>query len=329
MIRHILIPVFCCLLLSCGNLKLQQGKPTTKVPTRPQPQFQPLSILLIGWDGVQRNHLLECLERKELPHLQALIDEGGLVEIDIEGKTDTKAGWAEILTGYGPKKNRVTSNSVYAPIPEGYTIFERLEKHFGADEVVTVMIGGKSNNIGARGPHTKKPKRKKRKKKAEGKKYEGEPYFITQNHMDFFKNGLGHGDNVGELALQLLDEHHEERFFMFIHFQDPDHAGHKHGENSDEYNDAIILCDRWLAKIRARLEELGHAERTLIYVTSDHGFNEGAKHHKSAPYVFLATNDDDITADGMRDDIGPTILECIGLDPAQIEPALDGSSLAR
>ena len=58
------------------------------------------NVILFGWDGAQRDHVNECLSRKELPNLQKLIDQGTYVEIDIEGKTDTKAGWSQILTGY-------------------------------------------------------------------------------------------------------------------------------------------------------------------------------------------------------------------------------------
>ncbi|MGD8501491.1 MAG: hypothetical protein PVJ86_12635, partial [Phycisphaerales bacterium] len=50
---------------------------------------QPQNIILFGWDGAQRDHVNECLSRKELPNLQKLIDEGTFVEIDVEGKTDT------------------------------------------------------------------------------------------------------------------------------------------------------------------------------------------------------------------------------------------------
>ena len=50
--------------------------------------------------------------------MQKLIDEGILVEIDIEGKTDTKAGWSQILSGYYPEVTGVYSNRQYQPIPK-------------------------------------------------------------------------------------------------------------------------------------------------------------------------------------------------------------------
>jgi len=69
------------------------GSPTILALDRPQ------NVILFGWDGAQRDHVNECLDRNELPNLRELIDHGKYVQIDIEGVTDTKAGWSKILTG--------------------------------------------------------------------------------------------------------------------------------------------------------------------------------------------------------------------------------------
>ena len=152
----------------------------------------------------------------------------------------------------------------------------------------------------------------------------GKPYCNAASRMDLFVNGLGENDKVGTRALAELSAHKDERFFVFIHFQNPDHAGHKSGENSREYTDGIREDDAWTGKIIGRLKELGLYERTLVYVTADHGFNEGARNHSYAPYVFLATNDKQVTRNGIRSDLAPTILKRFGLDPKTITPALDG-----
>lgn len=105
------------------------------------------NIILIGWDGAQRDHVKECLARKELPQLKKLSSEGALVAIDILRTTDTKAGWAQILTGHEPEVSGVFSNSRYGPIPKGYTVFERLEEFFGKDNFVTVAVIGKKGHV--------------------------------------------------------------------------------------------------------------------------------------------------------------------------------------
>ncbi|MBC7328536.1 alkaline phosphatase family protein [bacterium] len=311
---------------------------------------QPRNIILIGWDGVQRAHLKELLNRNELPNLSSLIKEGALVDIDItSGATDTKAGWVQILTGYSPEKTGVYSNSRYQPIPEGYTVFERLEEFFGPENIWTGAVIGKKGNVDndppRRIPYQRWLRQQKRAKELgrrssglqggkiveeNGRKFveiPGKPWFNASKKMDLFVNGLGVNANVGRRALEELEKHYKERFFLFIHFADPDSAGHKYGENSLEYEDAIKSCDRWLGEIMNKLKKLGIYDNTLIYVTADHGFDEGKTTHSYAPYVFLATNDKEVRRNGDRTDIAPTILKRFGIDVHSIQPALDGIPL--
>ena len=308
------------------------------------------NVILFGWEGAQRDHVKESLARKELPTLQKLIDEGTFVEIDIEGVTDTKAGWTQILTGYYPKVTGVYSNRQFQPIPKGLTVFERLENHFGPDKFVTLAVIGKGANVGAAEPKKIKVRdgtdgaaaegkqaQKKRKPigaiiEEDGVKYRsvpGQPYYLTRKSMDLFENNLKLDQTVGERALELIEKHKDKPFFLFVHFAEVDQNGHQHGENSKEYNDALISNDLWTGKIMAKVRELGLAEATQFYVTADHGFNEGKKGHSFAPYVFVATNNKQVNRNGRRQDIAPTILEAYGLDVATLEPKLDGISLTK
>jgi len=269
----------------------------------------PSIVLLIGWDGAQRNHVYECLGRGELPALKKLGSEGTIVDIDIiGGKTDTKAGWAEILTGYEPEITGVYNNSNYQPIPVGLTVFERLEEHFGPDNIVTLAVIGKADHVGG-GP--------------------GLPYYYTKDNMDLFENNVGPDEVVGPRAIELLERYKNQRIFFFIHFRDVDSDGHNYGENSKQYNDALISNDFWTGKIIEKVKELGRYEETLIYVTADHGFNEAGTGHSNAPYVFLGTNDPAVIRKGERADITPTILQRFGLDVSSLSPPLNGRPLTR
>jgi len=156
----------------------------------------------------------------------------------------------------------------------------------------------------------------------------GEPFYNAKPAIDLFHGDKARSaDEVGRLALDSLDQYGRGRFFAFFHFSDPDHAGHKHGENSREYSDAIIAADRWLGRIVEKLKELGIYEDTRIYVTSDHGFDEGKTTHSMAPYVFLAINDPEIKRRGDQRDIVPTILMRMGVDVSKINPPLLGRLL--
>jgi len=308
----------------------------------------PRNIILFGWDGAQRNHVKESLSRNELPHLQKLIDAGTFVEIDIEGTTDTKAGWSQILTGYYPEVTGVYSNKQYQPIPKGLSLFERLEHHFGPDAFVTVALIGKSDNVGAAAPKkiespednsNSQPSAQNTNQPPEGTYWRengirylmlpGQPFHFTKNGMDLFENGLKENETVGARAIELLEKCKDKPFFFFVHFADIDRAGHEYGENSKEYNDALISTDLRTGKIMAKVNQLGLSDQTQFYITSDHGFNEGKTNHSFAPYVFLATDNKKISRNGRRQDVAPTIMEAFGLNLSQFKPPLDGVSLTQ
>lgn len=322
---------------------------------------RPQNIILFGWDGAQRDHVNEALARGELPTLKKLGQDGAYVKIDIEGTTDTKAGWSQILTGYYPEVTGVYSNGRYQPVPLGLSIFERLEKHFGTDDFVTVAVIGKKGHCGANDPPkktrlnqeggqkktskakgnkstTNKPDPGARKQplgkiiEENGVKYRvipGQPYHNMYKAMEVWEYGLTKDEKVGTRAMELLEKYKDKPFFFFVHFAEVDHSGHQKGENSDEYNNALISNDTWTGKIIDKVKELGLGEKTQFYITSDHGFNEGAKGHSFAPYVFLATNNKQVNRDGRRQDVAPTILEAFGLDLGKLEPKLDGISLTK
>ncbi|MCX6343820.1 MAG: alkaline phosphatase family protein [Armatimonadetes bacterium] len=338
------------------------------------------NAILFSWDGVQREHLKECLSKNELPNLAALIKEGKLVDIQVTHVTDTKAGHSQMLTGYDPEVTGVFSNGKFKPIPVGYTIFERLESALGKDKIATVMLTGKTHHIGncppkvAIDPKTLDPgdakpadaavtapksgetpavtapvtpaaatprnplraqrraanqaAAKKKAQNAAGQNKLGEPWYLVYKNMDVWDGEKArHAPEVGPLALGYLDKYSKDRFFMFFHFSDPDSQGHKFGENSKQENDSYILCDEWLGKVVTKLKDLKIYDKTLIYVNSDHGFDEGGKGHKNAPTVFLATNDKQVTRDGNQRDIVPTILAEMGVDSSKFEPKLTGKSL--
>ncbi len=328
---RLLIIILAVTILGGDNVQTRaaQKKP---VPTR--------NVILIGWDAAQRNHVKECLARKELPNLEKLSHEGSLVAIDIIRMTQTKPGWAQILTGYEPEVTGVFSDDRYQPIPKGLTIFERLEEHFGPENIITVAVVGKKGYIGAPQKTEIKDEANELKNKQaganiieeDGVKYRvvpGKPYYYTKDSMDLFEDSLILDEKVGMRAMELLEKYKDKRFFFFVHFAEIDEKGHQYGENSKEYNDALISADTWTGKIIQRLEELKLYDKTLIYVTADHGFDEGMKGHSDAPYVFLATNDPEVMRRGKRADITPTILERFGLDLSKIAPPFDGHPLTR
>lgn len=344
------------------------------------------NAILFCWDGAQRDHVKECLAKGELPNLAALIKEGGMVNIDISGHaTDTKAGHTQMLTGLDPDVTGVMSNSKFKAFPTGYSVFERLEKQYGDESIVTLALTGKGHHVGSCPPATAEqiadakkqlaelpnanaaPKKKKNaaprakagRKKAAGSEVtgvadpdaamlankkksaarqrlsqilqntEGEPFYNMSKAIDVWDGEKSRTyTQVGPLMLGYLDKHGKQRFCAFFHFSDPDHMGHNHGENSKEYNQALIDCDKQLGECVKKLRALGVYEKTMVFVNADHGFDEGQTSHKNAPYVYLAANTK-LAKAGHQRDVVPTILNEMGVDVTKLEPKLKGSVLTK
>ena len=311
------------------------------------------NVMLIGWDGAQREHLIELFAAGKLPNLRALVGEGSIIPTQVTtGPTQTKSGWAEILTGYSAPFLGVLSNRDYQPIRKGLTIFERLKEHLREEKFMTVFIAGKNYNVGGRGPHevcenclgrdpithelllywdkqrfTGGARFTRDNQPPRWVRRDGEPYFHAKAACDYFEVGLGGANHVGSRALTLLEKCRGSRFFAFIHFEEPDEQGHLHGENSAQYEQAFATADMWLGQIVRQLRELGMYDRTAVFVTTDHGMDEDDFDHRQSPNTFLATNQKRVSPSGDRKDLGPTILSVFGVDVAKITPRLDGVSL--
>jgi hypothetical protein len=281
------------------------------------------NVVVIGWDGVQREHLFELLNRAMLPNLQALIDRGSMVNVTVsDHRTDTKSGWTQILTGYRWYRTGVYSNWIwFNSIPKGYTIPERVEAQFGTSNVKTGFVTGKEEEMEVRDGA----------RSTENGTYSHQAiYDHLPASLDFVNVGDRFAQDVGPLTLQFLQNSSNSHFFAFFHFGDPDAAGHNQnggGENSLLYEQAIETCDTWLGRIVSKLNDLNLTQSTLIYVTADHGFDEGKYTHYNAPYSWLATNDGRVSRNGDEVDVAPTIYYGLGMWGNNFQPTLDGYPL--
>lgn len=268
---------------------------------------QPPNVILIGWDGVQRNHLFELLNQDELPNTRALSNEGSIANITItDHPTDTKAGWSQILTGYRSWKMGIYSNEYwFNSIPTGYTIFERVRNNFG-DNIITAFITSYRREMEIQDGTFS----------AESGKYSQEAVFSNiPSVTDIVSFDFRNASVTGQIALDFLENCSGKNFFAFIHFGDPDYAGHvaEEGENSELYDDSIKTCDYWLGQIVNKLQHMGIYQKTFIYITSDHGFDENGRSHFYAPEIFLATNDNRVGRNGDQVDVAPTIYYRMGM----------------
>jgi hypothetical protein len=116
--------------------------------------------IIIGWDGVQRQHFWDCYDGVLTPcavydpplaNLRQVIgnDANKIYDFTVtDGSTDTKAGWVQILSGYDVEKTGVYSNVDYQPLSEGYSILEKLEAFSETLDFDTILVSSKGTNGG-------------------------------------------------------------------------------------------------------------------------------------------------------------------------------------
>ncbi len=68
----------------------------------------------------------------------------------------------------------------------------------------------------------------------------------------------------------------------FIHFEEPDDAGHRHRWMSARYIDAIARTDRCLTTVMSAIEGRADRDRVLVMVSADHG-GHGRRHGTHSP----------------------------------------------
>lgn len=283
-------------------------------------QTQEKNVILIGWDGVQRNHLFEMINRGLLRNLTTFANNRIFNITVMDHGTDTKAGWTQILTGYRWWKTGVFNNMYwFHSIPANYTTLERVENYFGKNNIVTAFMVGKLYHMEIQDGTGDAPN---------GTYTHEAIYRNLPSTIDVCTNGDKTANVIGPQILQFLDNNTNNRFFAFFHFSDPDTAGHfQGGENSPAYEQAIIRCDNWLGQILNKLSSLNINQKTLVYLTADHGFDEGSMAHNNAPYIFFATNDQNVNRNGDEVDVAPTVYYGLGMWGESFDPVLDGYPL--
>ncbi len=98
---------------------------------------------------------------------------------------------------------------------------------------------------------------------------------------------------VNEAVFPWLEEHHQEPFFLWVHYFDPHQPQQPpppYGRRfaSQPYAGEIAYADECLGTLLERLRTLGVDQRTLVVFTADHG--EGLGEHHEDTHSTLAYN---------------------------------------
>jgi len=169
--------------------------------------------------------------------------------------TVSSPNWASMIMGAGPEQHGVTSNEwqtnkfEIAPTAVGPggmfpTIFGQLRAQRPDSRIVCVHD------------------------------WDGFGRLLEPGAPDVLENVKGSAATARRAALLIKEL---KPNFLFIHFDDVDHAGHEFGWKSAEYFRAVEDMDGLVGQVLAALDEAGIRDRTVVLVTADHG-GVGKKH---------------------------------------------------
>lgn len=257
--------------------------------------------LVIGIDGCRPDALLVA----KAPHLHGLIKNGAFSgKAQTGDMTASGSGWGSLLTGVWREKHLVRGNDFkLANFSEYPHVLARVKKARPDSFVASVVHW--------------EPIQKLIVKKAD----------VTVA----FKTDA----EVTKVACELLKDKNPD--VLFVHLDDVDGAGHKHGFHPKEpkYLDAIATADVQVGELLKAIESRATfaKEDWLVIVSTDHG-GSGKGHGKNIPEhrtIFLIVSGKSAARGTIEPapvivDIAPTVLQHLGI---AIDPAwkLDGKAV--
>lgn len=217
-------------------------------------------VLLIGIDGCRPDALLAA----KAPHLHGLIKTGAFSDKAQTGEiTISGPGWSSMLTGVWLSKHGVRDNKFENANLERYPHFFRRLKQV-------------------------KPK----------------AYTVSLTHWPGIAQHIVRDADVStiiprdslvvEAALKVLQERDPD--VLFVHFDEVDGAGHKHGfhPKTPQYTRAIEQTDSYVGRLLKGLRERKKADNEdwLILVSTDHGGSEKSHGNNTPEHrtIFVIVN---------------------------------------
>lgn len=265
-------------------------------------------VILISWDGVQKDTLQTLLSEGRLGNLSSILEKGSFINMSYtDHYADTTAAHAEMLTGYPPEITGIYKSMRYKEIPKDLTLFERLESFFGQENISTVIIASKEKNMGT---------------------YIGLPFYQASKVVDYYHDQDGDARLTGAIATEAVYYYAKDKpFFIFINLKDADEAGHSFSSSSPQYTQGIINDDRGTGMILQALQEMGIGDKADILITTDHGFRILDQEINGDNDIWMITNKPGYNLTGDQKDIVPTIFHDLGVDYTSMKPSYPGQSL--
>ena len=275
-------------------------------------------VLLIGIDGLQ----YEKLQTLDTPNFDRLdirkAYTGGIDGAASQQTTYSGPGWSTILTGVWANKHQVTSNSSGLANSEFPSLFKRIKQADSSLWVGSIAHWGPINT----------------------------QFFPNDlQGADLVLSDLSDDDVTARAMSEIAGGNVD---FLFLHLDDPDHAGHSYCFGS-EYDKSITQSDARLGQLLDAVEARNSTEENwLVLITTDHGRDTlGCGHGaqtSNEKTIFVGSNQplniehteqvsdinntdfDGIYGRAAQTSIAPTVLRHLGIE-LQKEWKLDGTPL--
>lgn len=215
------------------------------------------TVVIVSWDGAKPSVVRQLVNEGKLTTLKALLPQSSY---SWKAKTvipsSTLPSHASMLTGLDYPRHGITWNT-YRP-------------EEGTVKVETVFELAKRANLKTAMVYSK----------------EKFKHFAKPKTLDAEEHVSGDAIKVANVSIGVLEK--VKPNLIFIHFSDPDSAGHGYGWGNEkegikpppEYLASLQRCDEALGLIVNAIKRSGVWEKTLLIVTADHGGHN--KTHGSA-----------------------------------------------
>ena len=265
-------------------------------------------VLIIGIDGFRS----DAMSKEITPFIYKLLSERNVYEnLSHSTEEDTYSGpnWSSILTGVHYSKHNVLDNSFNGSRFDTYPPFLRyIESNIDSINTVSIVNWAPINE------------------------------YILSDYVDYYSDGYINDSVVFHKAMDLLIHHNPIRAdILFLHFDELDAAGHSFGFSPiiQEYRETLSILDSYVDSLISIIDAKRlSGEDWLCLLISDHG-GDGTGHGdynnpNISKTVFMAEHPHlNFRQDHISDqtDIGPTILDYIGLSSIQFDCKKDGVSI--
>ena len=291
----------CCLLILLAGCGV--GSPSrsaaAEASTRPTP------LLLISIDGFRADYLKRGLS----PTLAMLADSGVRARgMQPSFPSLTFPNHYALVTGRYPDDNGIVDNKMFDPRLGSFSLSDRAEVRDGRwwNEATPIWVSADRQGL-----------------KTATEFWPGSEASIHGYRPDHWRpyNGKEPYANRVDQVLQWLDLPGDQRpSFLSLYFEGVDTAGHHHGPNSAQLDQAIRNVDTALARLVKGLKQRGLYRHINIIVVADHGMAATPLHQRIYLDQLINTAHARIVSTGAVSGIDPEPAHAAQIDAALLKP---------